>query len=1459
MPRVTRTPKPVSTGQTTQPYITVGYKGDFRVGSSQYPTMNVALENAFDYIYEKFLTSGVTIPIHITGGVYDFSAVAKWRYPMPLTIDGIDKNAVTFRPNFDVPTTGAVNFEAGALLSCYDFNTGTDNALSDITLKNYTVDINGRKVGAILYRPYKGGGVTNNIYVASVNADTQLTTIPAGEDVLYGLVESNGTTSSSYIGLGTNLPRFQTFSGTDQTRTGGVLCQISAAFSPIAITLNYNCPTTTTLKLQVKLRTRGLTEDTLFDLTDPFTVSGTGSVTFLKSQLSDIMPTNANQGVNDDETQIRLRAITTFNNVTFSASANCIRYLADIHPEVFMPGEITLTYNNLTGNQVLPWLPENYYIKSMTVTTNTSTAVNIRLQDNTIVCNGNGIVASNTTTTFSSTRTNPGSSTGSALFPFVRYNYANPMPHPVRLVINNLNSWTGANINVTLVLGVRACFFKENMGLTFPRKVDVPVFAFQTRQLWTGQSYNIDISKGRVTQNLTLENIDFKGYSNRGTFGCVHLMLGKVIQTPGSNGYHKGLKIRNCRFLDSIYPTQFQADRMYHLVIDGSLYEDVNISDNRFERLHGETIRLLADTSPSQRRYILRSRKDVKIYNNRFILTKLGSFNYVAGGQARKYDIGDDNRQGFNGLYVYNNFFEEGPSIWKEQSSHGSIYVDNPFDSVNDTGLVSSVMSMNSKNFHIYDNTFKNCQRPIDIGFTNPAFNEGVNVRISRNTLDGCYELGDPDGMTPAMWENNTFIEIRKPQKACPYGLCFARVYIGNHWYNCGFSIHPATAINTLFIVRTGGVAFINETIFFDPRFKGILPDYIYQEEEAAAASSNFIIYAGIKFGGFDYDYIFSIATATPVQPNIACFALNQSQRHLIYNCYGVKENQIMAYFDDARYPLRHSIVTRVDGRTTFLFTAPNTLTLGGDVGSFIDAGFYVGETVYVQNTASNDNVYTIATVSAKTLTFNENLIVNETFAEPVLRARIFGDSTPATPFGTFFNNRNVFGQLLAGGNEVFTDKANTFTETNTFNRAIVQSSITGQTLSLIMDGESGQTSRIYFRDRTTGFGVYEIKRDGTDKLRFSAIDKTTNTPKWDFLVHDYATNLNTFTGQVAGITPTADTHLTRKDYVDGLTLNNTWKTSVRVVSVAGGNTSGLRTIDGITIVDGDRILQTGGTNAQQGIWTASSGSWTRATDFNTTAGRVRSNAIVAVEEGTTYADSVWQLLNENPITLGTTTLNWRQLDLRAKYKEYYKNDFLNGYINLNQLFTTGAGALTTLTQSIYTAYNGAMQISTGTDVAGVTTRRFELSDWLGKGITQFETVLRFNNLSTSGQRYTLRIGWTDATNGTAEPTNGIFFRYTDNVNSARWQCVCRNGGVETATDSGVSATTGINVKLKVIVNATGTSADFYIQDNLVATVNTNLPTVNAGLGTGFGYSIVKSVGTTERSVFIDYYELFTA
>lgn len=107
------------------------------------------------------------------------------------------------------------------------------------------------------------------------------------------------------------------------------------------------------------------------------------------------------------------------------------------------------------------------------------------------------------------------------------------------------------------------------------------------------------------------------------------------------------------------------------------------------------------------------------------------------------------------------------------------------------------------------------------------------------------------------------------------------------------------------------------------------------------------------------------------------------------------------------------------------------------------------------------------------------------------------------------------------------------------------------------------------------------------------------------------------------------------------------WKNSCKVGTIGNVNLSGgaPSTVDGVALAINDRVMVKNQTTASQnGIYrvqtvgTGSNGTWVRATDADS-AFDVTANLVVAVEQGTVNADSIWMLTTNGPITMGATDL----------------------------------------------------------------------------------------------------------------------------------------------------------------------------------------------------------------------------
>lgn len=134
-----------------------------------------------------------------------------------------------------------------------------------------------------------------------------------------------------------------------------------------------------------------------------------------------------------------------------------------------------------------------------------------------------------------------------------------------------------------------------------------------------------------------------------------------------------------------------------------------------------------------------------------------------------------------------------------------------------------------------------------------------------------------------------------------------------------------------------------------------------------------------------------------------------------------------------------------------------------------------------------------------------------------------------------------------------------------------------------------------------------------------------------------------TMTGDI--IQPNAPTnafHLANKNYIDNLITGITWKGSVRVATTTNITLSGLQTVDGISLVAGNRVLVKNQTLSQNnGIYIVSAGAWTRATDCDSAAELETTTVLVTL--GTANKNTQWTE-SLAIVTIGTDPVTFVQI-----------------------------------------------------------------------------------------------------------------------------------------------------------------------------------------------------------------------
>jgi hypothetical protein len=116
---------------------------------------------------------------------------------------------------------------------------------------------------------------------------------------------------------------------------------------------------------------------------------------------------------------------------------------------------------------------------------------------------------------------------------------------------------------------------------------------------------------------------------------------------------------------------------------------------------------------------------------------------------------------------------------------------------------------------------------------------------------------------------------------------------------------------------------------------------------------------------------------------------------------------------------------------------------------------------------------------------------------------------------------------------------------------------------------------------------------------------------------------------------------MTTTDRRNGLLGAIAMKAPCKLATTAAITLSGHQSIDGTTTVEDDRILvKDQGTTTENGIYVASSGNWSRATDFDSGAD-VENGSMVLVTNGSANANIIYRLNASGDVTIDTTALTF--------------------------------------------------------------------------------------------------------------------------------------------------------------------------------------------------------------------------
>jgi hypothetical protein len=317
--------------------------------------------------------------------------------------------------------------------------------------------------------------------------------------------------------------------------------------------------------------------------------------------------------------------------------------------------------------------------------------------------------------------------------------------------------------------------------------------------------------------------------------------------------------------------------------------------------------------------------------------------------------------------------------------------------------------------------------------------------------------------------------------------------------------------------------------------------------------------------------------------------------------------------------------------------------------------------------------------------------------------------------------------------------------------------------------------------------------------------------------------------------TPATATDAVNKAYVDSLAYGLDWKASVRAATTANITLANEQTIDGVSVIAGDRVLvkdQTAGED--NGIYVVvDGGSWTRSTDADADA-EVTSGCAMFVTEGTANGDKGFVLTTNDPITLNTTSLTFTQ---------FSSTTLVDTLDELTDVSTSGqtTGSLlrnsdgTNWSPTTALLYSAAGQLQNSTDGSSGGILLGGDAQWYRGGTDIMRTpdalvvdlTSTLTGVVTATAGVTSPVGYTATSTGTVSTNSG-------NISSASGNLVITAG---TATVGGTSTLTGLVTATAGVTSPAGYTA------TSTGTVTTNSGNISSTSG-----NIVTSSGNIEAT-----------
>ena len=352
-----------------------------------------------------------------------------------------------------------------------------------------------------------------------------------------------------------------------------------------------------------------------------------------------------------------------------------------------------------------------------------------------------------------------------------------------------------------------------------------------------------------------------------------------------------------------------------------------------------------------------------------------------------------------------------------------------------------------------------------------------------------------------------------------------------------------------------------------------------------------------------------------------------------------------------------------------------------------------------------------------------------------------------------------------------------------------------------------------------------------------STIDSTTigaTTPSTGFF-----TNITTTTGQIT-TQPSGATDIVNLLALQSYAAGISWKQPVACATTANITLSGLQTIDTYTTLSGDRVIvKNQSTSANNGIYIASSGAWTRSTDADTWNELV--SAIAFIEYGS-QAGGAWFCTVTPGGTLGVTPVTWAQFTTSATYSAGTGLSLTGYTFSITNIGTAGTYGSASAVPVFVTNAQGQVTSVTNTSIAIANTQ----VSGLGTMSTQ-----NANNVAITGGS----INGTTIGASTASTITGTTITANSSFSGPGTGLTGTASGLSIG-GSAASATTAGSVTNSVTFNNSGTGAvsGTTFNGSVAQTISYNTIGAPSTSGTGasgtWGISISGNAATVTNGVY---------